>query len=113
MAQWTSHQENKSQMQQWMETVEQEVGITLPPQPGLKEKASLLERLRAIQADVEAHAAPLSRLTDKAVELHEKTGDHNFGPESRAELTAHFADISAVVKVVKCYWQICFLQWVT
>lgn len=100
VAQWTSYQENKSQLQQWMESVEQEVGMTLPQQPGLKEKSALLERLRAIQADVDTHAAVLSRLTDKAVELHEKTGDQVFGPESRAELNAHFADISAVVKVI-------------
>lgn len=100
MAQWTSFQESKGQLQQWMESVEQELGMTLPQQPGLKEKSALLERLRAIQADVDAHAAALSRLTDKAVEMHEKTSDQTFGPESRAELNAHFADISAVVKVI-------------
>lgn len=99
MAQWTSFQESKIQLQQWMESVEQEVGMTLPQQPGLKEKSTLLERLRAIQADVDAHASALSRLTDKAVEMYEKTGDQTFGPEKRAELNAHFADISAVVKV--------------
>ena len=99
MAQWTTFQENKSQLQQWMESVEQELGMTLPQQPGLKEKSAFLERLRAMQADVDAHAGALSRLTDKAVEMHEKTADQTFGPESRAELNAHFADISAVVKV--------------
>jgi len=83
-----------------MESVEQEVGMTLPQQPGLKEKAALLERLRAIQADVDAHATALSRLSDKTLEMHEKTGDQTFGPESRAELNVHFADISAVVKVI-------------
>lgn len=100
MAQWTSFLESKGQLQQWMESVEQELGMTLPQQPGLKEKSALLERLRAIQADVDAHAAALSRLTDKAVEMHDKTADQTFGPESRAELNAHFADISAVVKVI-------------
>lgn len=99
MTQWTSFQENKCQMQQWMESVEQELGMSLPQQPGLKEKSALLERLRAIQADVDAHATVLQRLTEKAVEMHEKTADPTFGPESRAELNAHFADISAVVKV--------------
>lgn len=101
MAQWSSFQESKSQLQQWMESVEQEFGTTLPQQPGLKEKWALLERLRAIQADVDAHASALSRLTDKAVEMCEKTGDQAFGPEARAELSAHFSDISAVVKVIK------------
>lgn len=100
VAQWTSFLESKGQLQQWMESVEQELGMTLPQQPGLKEKSALLERLRAIQADVDAHAAALSRLTDKAVEMHDKTADQTFGPESRAELNAHFADISAVVKVI-------------
>lgn len=103
MAQWSGFQESKAQLQQWMESVEQEFGTTLPQQPGLKEKCALLERLRAIQADVDAHASALSRLTDKAVEMYEKTGDQPFGPEARAELSAHFADISAVVKVIKYY----------
>ncbi|KAJ0008744.1 hypothetical protein NQD34_016159 [Periophthalmus magnuspinnatus] len=98
VTQWGSFQDNRSQLQQWMESVEQELGMTLPQQPGLKEKCALLERLRALQADVDAHAAVLSRLTEKAVEMHEKTADPTFGPESRAELSAHFADISAVVK---------------
>ncbi|XP_037550764.1 nesprin-1 [Nematolebias whitei] len=98
VAQWSSFQENKSQLQQWMELVEQEVGMTLPQQPDLKKKCALLERLRAIQADVDTRAAVLSRLTERAVEMQEKTGDHTFGPESRAELNARFADISAVVK---------------
>lgn len=100
VAQWSSFLETKGQVQQWMESVEQELGTTLPQQPGLKEKSALLERLRAIQADVDAHTAALSRLADKAVEMHDKTGDQTFGPESRAELNAHFADISAVVKVI-------------
>ncbi|MEQ2161686.1 hypothetical protein GOODEAATRI_012073, partial [Goodea atripinnis] len=98
VAQWTTFQENKSQLQQWMEFVEQEVGMTQPQQPGLKEKCALLERLRAIQADVDTHAAALSHLSEKAVEMNEKTGDQTFGPESRAEFHAHFADISAVIK---------------
>lgn len=74
--------------------------MTLPQQPGRKEKSAFLERLRAIHVDVDAHAAALSRLTDKAVEMYEKTGDQTFGPESRAELNVHFGDISAVVKVI-------------
>uniref|UniRef100_A0A8C7KDH8 Spectrin repeat containing, nuclear envelope 1b n=1 Tax=Oncorhynchus kisutch TaxID=8019 RepID=A0A8C7KDH8_ONCKI len=98
VAQWSNHQDSKGQLQQWMESVEQEVGLALDQQPGLKEKAYLLERLRALQADVEAHAAPLARLTETAAELHEKTGDQAFGPEQRMELNAHFADITAVVK---------------
>ena len=99
VAQWSSYQEGKAQLQQWMESVEQEVGVALPQQPGLKEKISLLERLRALQADVEGHSAALSRLNEKAVELHEKTGDQTFAEEPRAELNSQFSDITAVIKV--------------
>lgn len=100
MTQWSSFQEDKSQLQQWMDVVEQELERTLPQQPDLKKKSALLERLRAIQADVDTHAAVLSHLMERAVEMHEKTGDRTFGPEAGAELSARFADISAVVKVI-------------
>ena len=99
MTQWSSFLDSRNQLQQWMETVEQDVGVALAQQPGLKEKACLLERLRAVLADVDAHGATLARLMEKAVELHEKTEDPVFRPESRAELSAHFVDITAVVKV--------------
>lgn len=99
MAQWSCYQEGKAQLHQWMESVEQEVGVALPQQPGLKEKVSLLERLRAIQADVEGHSAALARLNEKSAELHEKTGDQLFSEESRAEFSTQFSDITAVIKV--------------
>ncbi|XP_077587652.1 nesprin-1 [Stigmatopora nigra] len=98
VSQWSAFLDGKNQLQQWMESVEQEVVVTLPRQPGLKEKSALLARLRAVRADVDARAAALSRLTDKSAELYEKSADQTFGPESRAELQAHFADISAVVQ---------------
>lgn len=99
MTQWSSYQEGKAQLQQWMDTVEQEVEVALPQQPGLKEKISLLERLRAIEADIDSHSAALNRLNEKAIELFEKTGDQAFAEAPRAELNTQFSNITAVIKV--------------
>lgn len=99
MTQWGSYQEGKAQLQQWMDTVEQEVEVALPQQPGLKEKVSLLERLRAIEADTDSHSATLSRLNEKATELFEKTGDQAFAEDLREDLSAQFSDITVVIKV--------------
>lgn len=99
MTQWSSYQEGKAQLQQWMDTVGQEVEVALPQQPGLKEKVSLLERLRAIEADTDNHTARLNRLNEKALELFEKTGDQAFTEELRTELNAQFSEITAVIKV--------------
>lgn len=82
-----------------MEMVEQEAGVALPQQPGLKEKASLLERLRAIQADVEVHSSALTRLNEKATELYEKTGDQAFAEGPKSEFNSQFTNITAVIKV--------------
>ncbi|TSO25166.1 Nesprin-1 [Bagarius yarrelli] len=98
VTQWNSYNEGKAQLQQWMDTVEQELEVALPQQPGLKEKLSLLERLRAIEADIDGHSAALGRLNEKAIELFEKTGDQAFAQEPRAELNAQFSDITAVIK---------------
>lgn len=85
-----------------MEMVEQEAGVALPQQPGLKEKASLLERLRAIQADVEVHTSALTRLNEKATELYEKTGDQAFAEGPKSEFNTQFTNITAVIKVKIC-----------
>ncbi|RXM34941.1 Nesprin-1 [Acipenser ruthenus] len=98
VAQWNSYLECESQLQQWLESVEQEVAPHLELQPGLKEKASLLDRNRAILADVENHSAAFSRLSDKAGELLEKTGDTSFREDAQTEMRAQFGDITAVVK---------------
>ncbi|RXM34120.1 Nesprin-1 [Acipenser ruthenus] len=98
VAQWNSYLESESQLQQWLESVEQEVGAPMQQQPGLKEKACLLDRNRAILADVENHSAAFSRLADKAGELLEKTGDTSFRVDVQAEMRAQFGDITAVVK---------------
>ncbi|XP_010778723.1 neuronal membrane glycoprotein M6-b-like [Notothenia coriiceps] len=109
-SQWTLFLASHQQLLQWMQSVEQELGGALPPQVGLKEKASLLERLRGVQSDVEAKAPPLSRLMEQALELHEKTGDQTFGPEARGELSAKYSDISASVKRCVDAWRLqgCF-----
>ncbi|KAJ8270593.1 hypothetical protein GJAV_G00116870 [Gymnothorax javanicus] len=98
VAQWSSFQEGEGQLQQWMESVEQEVGTPHPPQPGLKEKAAQLERFRAVLVDVESHSATLTRLSEKAAELYSKTSDPTFSEEAQTELHAHFSDITVVVK---------------
>uniref|UniRef100_A0A672NJW8 Nesprin-1-like n=1 Tax=Sinocyclocheilus grahami TaxID=75366 RepID=A0A672NJW8_SINGR len=100
VAQWGSFLESKAQLQQWMEMVEQEAGVALPQQPGLKEKASLLERLRAIQADVEVHSSALTRLNEKATELYEKTGDQAFAEGPKSEFNTQFTNITAVIKEI-------------
>ncbi|XP_029943278.1 nesprin-1-like [Salarias fasciatus] len=98
VTQWTGFLEARGQLEQWMEAVEAEPGPAGAGPPGLKEKAATLERLRAVRADVDAHAAALARLTEQAAELHRKTGDPAFGPDARDRLAARFADVSAVVK---------------
>ncbi|KAG1946578.1 nesprin-1 [Pimephales promelas] len=98
VAQWGCFLESKAQLQQWMEMVEQEAGVALPQQPGLKEKASLLERLRAIQADVEVHSSALTRLNEKASEMYEKTGDQAFAEGPKSEFNTQFTNITSVIK---------------
>lgn len=99
VAQWSGFQEAQSQLLQWMESVEQDVGALLPLQPGPKEKGSQLERCRTTLAEVESQASALARLKEKAVELHKKTGDQAFGEQSRSALSMRFADITGTVKV--------------
>lgn len=100
VSQWGSFQESRAALQQWLEGLEQELGCLELEQPGLKEKVCLMERLRAMLADVNAHSATLSQLTDKAVELHKKTGDKTFSRECRDQIQSHFSDVTAVVKVL-------------
>ncbi|XP_076155328.1 nesprin-1 isoform X4 [Alosa pseudoharengus] len=98
VSQWGSFQESRAALQQWLEGCEQQLGCLELEQPGLKEKLCVLERLRATLADVNAHVATLAQLTDKAVELHKKTGDRAFSRECRDQIQSHFGDVTAVVK---------------
>lgn len=84
-----------------MEAVEREVGGPLVPQPGPREKACQLERLRALLADLEDHQAALSSLEEKARELFKKTGDAGFNHGARTRPQAQFDDLAALVEVQK------------
>lgn len=82
-----------------MEAVEREVCAPLTPQPGPREKASQLERLRALLADLEDHQVALSGLEEKARELFKKTGDASFNHGARIQLQAQFDDLTVLVEV--------------
>lgn len=82
-----------------MEAIEREVCAPLTPQPGPREKASQLERLRALLADLEDHQVALSSLEEKAREMFKKTGDASFNHGARTQLQAQFDDLTALVEV--------------
>ena len=82
-----------------MEAVEREVCAPLTPQPGPREKASQLEKLRALLADLEDHQVALSSLEEKAREMFKKTGDASFNHGARTQLQAQFDDLTALVEV--------------
>lgn len=82
-----------------MEAVEREVRAPLTPQPGPREKASQLERLRALLTDLEDHQVPLSSLEEKARELFKKTGDASFNHGARSHLQVQFDNLTSLVEV--------------
>lgn len=82
-----------------MEAVEREVCAPLIPQPGPREKASQLERLRALLTDLEDHQMALSSLEEKARELFKKTGDASFNHGARTQLQVQFDELTALVEV--------------
>lgn len=99
MSQWGGYLESAAQLQNWMEAVKREVCAPLPPQPGPREKASQLERLRALMADLEDHQMALSSLEEKARELFKKTGDASFNHGARTQLQVQFDHLTALVEV--------------
>lgn len=99
MSQWGGYLESAAQLRCWMEAVEREVCAPLTPQSGPREKASQLERLRALLADLEDHQVALSSLEEKARELFKKTGDSSFNHGARTQLQAQFDDLTALVEV--------------
>lgn len=103
VTQWGGYLEGASQLRCWMEAVEREVRAPLTPQPGPREKASQLERLRALLADLEDHQVALSSLEEKARELFKKTGDASFNHGARTQLQMQFDDLTALVEV-RCYF---------
>jgi len=99
VSQWGGYLESAKQLRCWMEAVEREVCAPLTPQPGPREKASQLERLRALLADLEDHQVALSSLEEKARELFKKTGDAGFNHGARTQLQVQFDDLTALVEV--------------
>ncbi|XP_029965559.1 nesprin-1 isoform X1 [Salarias fasciatus] len=98
VSQWGGYLESAAQLRCWMEAVEREVCAPLTPQPGPREKASQLERLRALLADLEDHQMALSSLEEKARELFKKTGDASFNHGARTQLQVQFDDLTALVE---------------
>lgn len=99
VSQWGGYLESAAQLQRWMEVVKREVCTPLPPQPGPREKASQLERLRALMAGLEDHQMALSSLEEKARELFKKTGDASFNHGARTQLQVQFDHLTALVEV--------------
>uniref|UniRef100_UPI00398E76DD nesprin-1 n=1 Tax=Pristiophorus japonicus TaxID=55135 RepID=UPI00398E76DD len=98
VVQWNSYLESKRQLQQWMESMEQELSQGLEQQPDLKDKLSQLERYQSLLTDIEKHSVILNRLMDKARELLERTGDASFTEDAHLEMRTQFADIVVVAK---------------
>ncbi|KAM4529485.1 nesprin-1 isoform 3-T3 [Fundulus diaphanus] len=98
VSQWGGYLESAAQLQSWMEAVKREVCAPLPPQPGPREKASQLERLRALMADLEDHQMALSSLEEKARELFKKTGDASFNHGARTQLQVQCDHLTALVE---------------
>ncbi|XP_031656062.1 nesprin-1 isoform X1 [Oncorhynchus kisutch] len=98
VAQWGCYLDSEAQLQCWLEAVEGDICGPLIPQPGLREKASQLERLQTLLADLQEHQGSLSSLEERAAELFKKTGDAAFSQEARAELQGQFDDLIALVE---------------
>ncbi|XP_039981906.1 nesprin-1-like [Xiphias gladius] len=110
VSQWGGYLDSAAQLRCWMEAVEREVCAPLTPQPGPREKASQLERLRALLADLEDHQVALSSLEEKARELFKKTGDASFNHGARTQLQVQFDDLTALVEERVCLAQAVVLE---
>lgn len=101
MSQWGGYIQSAAQLQSWMDAVKREMVAPLTPQPGPREKAAQLDRLRALLADLEDHQMALASLEEKARELFKKTGDASFNYGARTQLQVQFDDLTALVEVHK------------
>jgi nesprin-1 len=97
--QWNDYLEKKSQLEQWMESVDQRLEHPLQLQPGLKEKFSLLDHFQSIVSEAEDHTGALQQLAAKSRELYQKTQDESFKEAGQEELRTQFQDIMTVAKV--------------
>ncbi|KAM5166613.1 nesprin-1 isoform 3-T3 [Callospermophilus lateralis] len=98
VSQWNDYLEKKSQLEQWMESMDQKVEQPLQLQPGLKEKFSLLDHFQSIVSEAEDRAGALHHLAAKSRELYEKTQDESFKETAHKELKTQFHDITTVAK---------------
>ncbi|KFQ93584.1 Nesprin-1, partial [Nipponia nippon] len=98
ISQWNEYLERKNQLEQWLEKLDHKVERPLEPQIGLKEKFAQLDHFQAIVSEIEDHSGDLQQLTEKAVELYEKTEDDSFGEAAQEELKTQFNDITTVAK---------------
>ncbi|XP_063773938.1 nesprin-1 isoform X14 [Pseudophryne corroboree] len=96
--QWNEHMERKSQMEQWLESVDHKLEQPIQQENGLKEKFNQLDHVQAILSDVEDHSTTLHHLIEKTKELHQKTEDPSFSEIAQNELKTHFNDIMTVAK---------------
>ncbi|XP_062833321.1 nesprin-1 isoform X16 [Anolis carolinensis] len=96
--QWNDYLERKSQLDQWLESVDRKVEKPLDPQNDLKEKFSQLDYFQAVVSEMEDHSKDLHQLVGKARELHEKTEDDSFREDVQEELKTQFSDITTVAK---------------
>lgn len=99
ISKWNEYLERKKQLEQWLEKLDHEVEQPLEPQIGLKEKFAQLDHFQAIVSEIEDHSGDLQQLTEKAVELYEKTKDDSLGEAAQEELKTQFNDITTVAKV--------------
>ncbi|KAM9000867.1 nesprin-1 isoform 8-T9 [Sarcophilus harrisii] len=95
---WNDFMEKKIQLEQWMESVDHKVEHPLQPQKGLKEKFSLLDHFQSIVSEADDHVAALHNVTEKSIELYEKTEDDSLNEAAQEELRIQFNDLSTVAK---------------
>lgn len=86
-----------------MESVDQKVEHPLTPQPGLKEKFSLLDHFQSIVSEGEDRTAALHRLSARSRELYRKTEDESLQETAQEKLKSQFNDIMTVAKVSVFY----------
>ncbi|XP_075718991.1 nesprin-1 isoform X3 [Rhinoderma darwinii] len=98
IGQWNEYTERKSQMEQWLESVDHKLEQPVQHPNGLKEKFALLDHIQAILSDIEDHSTTLHHLIEKTKELHQKTEDTTFSDIAQNELKTHFNDIMTVAK---------------
>ncbi|XP_045150652.1 nesprin-1 [Echinops telfairi] len=98
ISQWNDYLEKKNQLEQWMESVDQQVEHPLQLQPGLKEKFALLDHFQCIVSEAEGRAGALRHLSARSRDLYQQTEDASFQDTAQQELNTQFQDIVTVAK---------------